>query len=154
MYSQESVYHLLARVSHKNLIYGFSVLKEVDLHPGQVPFLVQLWKEEGLSQRALAGRLGIKPPTLNVMIGRLEKNGYIRKEHDPADQRRSLIYFTEEGREVCVKVKKTVDELQDVVMETFSEEERKELCRLLNKFADCLDEQIEQRKERKEEKND
>lgn len=150
MYSRGGIYHLLAKVSHKNFLYGFSMLKEENLHPGQMPLLVLLWKEEGLSQRELAKRLDIKPSTLNVMIGRLEKNGYIRKEHDAADQRRSLIYFTEEGRRVCEKMKEKFSEFKDIVLESFSEEEKEELCRLLQKFCDCLDEQMKQLELRKD----
>ena len=150
MYSRGGIYHLMAKVSHKNFLYGFSILKKENLHPGQMPLLARLWKEEGLSQRELAKRLDIKPSTLNVMIGRLEKNGYIRKEHDPNDQRRSLIYFTEEGRTVCGKMKKKFSEFRDVIMDNFSEEEKEELCRLLQKFCDCLDEQMKQSELRKD----
>lgn len=150
MYSRGGIYHLLAKVSHKNFLYGYSMLKEENFHPGQMPLLVLLWKEEGLSQRELAKRLEIKPSTLNVMIGRLEKNGYIRKEHDAADQRRSLIYFTEEGRRVFEKMKEKFSEFKDVVLDAFSEEEKEELCRLLQKFCDCLDEQMKQLESRKD----
>lgn len=43
----------------------------------------------------------VKPSTLNVMIGRMEKNGYIEKKQDEKDSRKSRIYFTEKGRSIC-----------------------------------------------------
>lgn len=144
MYRKGGIYHLLGKVSHKNFQYGYSLLKEENLHPGQLPLLILLWKKEGLSQRELACKMGIKPSTLNVMIRRLEKNGFIRKEHDPKDQRKSLIYFTEEGKETFRGLKERTDCLQMQILDAFSEEEKKEFCRLLTKFCDCLDEQIQE----------
>ena len=138
------IYHLLGKVGHKNFQYGYSLLKEENLHPGQLPLLILLWKEEGLSQRELAHKMGIKPSTLNVTIGRLEKNGFIRKENDPKDQRKSLIYFTEEGKRTFRVLKKRMDCLQMQILDAFSEEEKIEFCRLLTKFCDCLDEQMQE----------
>ena len=37
MYSRGGIYHLMAKVSHKNFLYGFSILKKENLHPGQMP---------------------------------------------------------------------------------------------------------------------
>lgn len=144
MYRKGGIYHLLGKVSHKNFQYGYSLLKEENLHPGQLPLLILLWKKEGLSQRELACKMGIKPSTLNVMIRRFEKNGFIRKEHDPKDQRKSLIYFTEEGKETFRGLKERTDCLQMQILDAFSEEEKKEFCRLLTKFCDCLDEQMQE----------
>ena len=49
----------------------------------------------------------VKPSTLNVMIGRMEKNGYIEKKQDEKDSRKSRIYFTEKGRSICDDTRKT-----------------------------------------------
>ena len=108
-----------------------------------MPLLITLFKKEGLSQRELASRLGIKPPTMNVMIGRLEKNGFIVKKQDPEDQRRSLIYFTKNGRDICQNAMERSHSVAEEVMKDFTEEEQTEFIRLLHKFSDCLDHQIE-----------
>lgn len=151
MNKAESIYHLIGRVNHKNAEYGFLLLKEENLHPGQMPLLVHLWKQEGCTQKELADRMEIKPPTLNVMIGRMEKNGLIEKRKDEKDSRKSRIYFTEKGRKICKECKDRFGKIQKQVQDYFTEEEQEELKRLLNKFCDCLDEQIELQKQRKEE---
>lgn len=153
MYGREGIYYLLGRVNHKSAAYGYALLKEKNLYPGQMPLLVTLWREEGLSQRELADRLGVKPPTLNVMIGRMEKNGLILKKQDPKDSRRSRIYFTEEGRVICEKARERFADVQESIMNYFTEEEQKQLYDLLNKFCDCLDEQIGLLNEGKEKGN-
>lgn len=141
MYSQDSIFYYLGKINHKNFAYGFALMKEENLHPGQMPLLVALHKEEGLTQRELASRLDIKPSTLNVMIGRLEKNGMIRKKQDSMDQRRSLIYLTQEGKCAFEKVKEKARSMQKEVMEAFTEEEQKEFIRMMKKLCDCFDKQ-------------
>lgn len=143
MYTEGGVYHLLGEINHKNFAYAFTFFKEAKIHPGQMPLLITLFKEEGLSQRELASRLGIKPPTMNVMIGRLEKNGCIVKKQDPEDQRRSLIYFTKNGRDICQNAMERAHAVAEEVMKDFTEEEQTEFIRLLHKLSDCLDHQIE-----------
>lgn len=54
-----------------------------------------------LYTKELAEKMQVKPSTLNVMIGRMEKNGYIEKKQDEKDSRKSRIYFTEKGRSIC-----------------------------------------------------
>jgi DNA-binding MarR family transcriptional regulator len=153
MYNPNSIYQILGKIHHKSLVFGFGLLKEKNLHPGQMPLLGNLWKEEGQSQRALASKLGIKPSTINVMIGRLEKNGIIYKTQDPTDQRKSLVYLTEEGKNLQEDIKQKMDEVRDEVMKSFTEEEKNELVRLLNKFDTCLNEQLERQQLRKDGKD-
>lgn len=83
----------------------------------------------------------------------MEKNGLILKKQDPKDSRRSRIYFTEEGRVICEKARERFADVQESIMNYFTEEEQKQLYDLLNKFCDCLDEQIGLLNERKEKGN-
>lgn len=141
MYSKDGIFHLMGKINHKNFVYGFALMKEENIHPGQMPLLVSLKKEEGLTQRELASRLDIKPSTLNVMIGRLENNGMLIKKHDPKDHRRSLIYLTQEGKNAFETVKEKAFAIKEEIMDSFTDEEQKEFIRLLNKFYDCLEKQ-------------
>ena len=150
MNKEEGIYHLIKWVNHKNVEYGFLLLKEENLHPKQVPLLVNLWKQEGCTQKELADSMEIKPPTLNVMIGRMEKNGLIERRKDEKDSRKSRIYFTDKGRNICEEYKDRFGEIQKQVQDYFTEEEQEEMKRLLNKFCDCLDEQINLLKQGKE----
>ena len=97
----EGIYSLIGKVNHKSVIYGFELLKEENIHPRQMPLIIHLKKCEGCTQKELAEKMQVKPSTLNVMIGRMEKNGYIEKKQDEKDSRKSRIYFTEKGRSIC-----------------------------------------------------
>ena len=75
----EGIYSLIGKVNHKSVIYGFELLKEENIHPRQMPLIIHLKKCEGCTQKELAEKMQVKPSTLNVMIGRMEKNGYIER---------------------------------------------------------------------------
>ena len=150
----EGIYSLIGKVNHKSAIYGFELLKEENIHPRQMPLIIHLKKCEGCTQKELAEKMQVKPSTLNVMIGRMEKNGYIEKKQDEKDSRKSRIYFTEKGRSICEDGHKKFVMIQEKLQEYFTKEEQEELKRLLNKFCDCLDEQTEILKKERNEKSD
>ena len=144
----EGIYSLIGKVNHKSAIYGFELLKEKNLHPRQMPLIIHLSKCEGCTQKELAEKMQIKPSTLNVLIGRMEK------KQDEKDSRKSRIYFTEKGKSISEDCHKRFAMIQQKLQEYFTKEEQEELDRLLNKFCDSMDEQTEilkiERKERKE----
>ena len=78
----------------------------------------------GCTQKELAEKMQVKPSTLNVMIGRMEKNGYIEKKQDEKDSRKSRIYFTEKGRSICEDGHKKFVMIQEKLQEYFTKEEQ------------------------------
>lgn len=149
----EGIYGLIGKVNHKSAIYGFELLKEKNIHPRQMPLIIHLSKKEGCTQKELADMMQIKPSTLNVMIGRMEKNGYIEKKQDEKDSRKSRIYFTEKGKNISDECYQRFLRIQKTLQEYFTKEEQEELERLLNKFCDCLDEQTEILKQERKDKS-
>ena len=149
----EGIYGLIGKVNHKSAIYGFELLKEKKIHPRQMPLIIHLSKKEGCTQKELADMMQIKPSTLNVMIGRMEKNGYIEKKQDEKDSRKSRIYFTEKGKNISDECYQRFFRIQKTLQEYFTKEEQEELERLLNKFCDCLDEQTEILKQERKDKS-
>lgn len=149
----EGIYGLIGKVNHKSAIYGFELLKEKNIHPRQMPLIIHLSKKEGCTQKELADMMQIKPSTLNVMIGRMEKNGYIEKKQDEKDSRKSRIYFTEKGKNISNDCYQRFLTIQETLQEYFTKEEQEELERLLNKFCDCLDEQTEILKQERKDKS-
>ena len=111
----EGIYSLIGKVNHKSAIYGFELLKEENIHPRQMPLIIHLKRCEGCTQKELAEKMQVKPSTLNVMIGRMEKNGYIEKKQDKKDSRKSRIYFTEKGRSICEDGHKKFVMIQETV---------------------------------------
>ena len=62
--------------------------------------LAYLWRHPGASLSDLAGHLGITRPTASTMIDRLVQSGYVDREADPAERRRSVLTLTPAGTEL------------------------------------------------------
>ncbi len=95
---------LFMQASHAYFQKSFQQLNNIGLHPGQPPMLWHIFEEEGLSQKELARRLQVRPPTVNVSLQRMERADYICRRQDEKDQRVSRIYLTEKGRQLASRI--------------------------------------------------
>ena len=80
---------MFMRIDRRFMAKCFGQMQELGIYPGQIPVLGLLSYQDGLSQREIAERLHIKPPTVNVTVQRLEKAGFLYREADEKDQRLS-----------------------------------------------------------------
>ncbi|KSV82356.1 MarR family transcriptional regulator [Ensifer sp. ENS08] len=68
--------------------------------PGQFPILLELWAEEGLTQKQLLDRLDIEQATMANTLSRMERDGLILRRKHPQDKRSQQIYLTEKAKEM------------------------------------------------------
>lgn len=61
-------------------------------------FLRVLWEEESLTQRELAGRIGMQEPTAVIALRGMEEAGWITRERNAQDRRKVHISLTDQGR--------------------------------------------------------
>lgn len=135
----DSIQELFMRASHSYFQKSFQQLTSIGLRPGQPPMLWHLSQEDGLSQRELARRMRVKPPTVNVSLQRMEKSEYIFRCQDTKDQRVTRIFLTEKGRELVEQIGEIMKENEIRITRNFTEAE---LC-LLNRFLKQLIQNIE-----------
>ena len=144
---KDSVQGCLFGVSHKFFRYNFDRVSKLDIHPGQIPLLHLLGTQEGLSQKEIARKLGIKPPTVNVSIQRMEKGGYVYRQTDLKDQRVTRIYLTDKGKEIEEKIVAMMAESEEIIIRGFSESEICLVKRMLRHMADNLDQAFQNDKD-------
>lgn len=92
----------------------------------------------GLSQKELADKLGITPPSITVMIKKLEAENYIIRKQDEKDQRVTRIYITAKGEEIAACMGKILDKLSKEAFANMSEEEVMILRKLLLQMSQNL----------------
>ena len=64
---------------------------------GQWKVMVMLVRQNGLTQKEIADRLGLEGPTLIPVIDKMEKDGLVIRKVDLADRRNNRIYRTEKA---------------------------------------------------------
>src|SRR3546814_16116800 len=67
---------------------------------GQWRFLRQLWREDGITQRELSERVGMREPTTVVALKGLEKAGFITRKKTAEDRRKTFIHLTPHAKEL------------------------------------------------------
>ena len=90
--------------------------------------------ENGLKQRDIAERLGIRAPALTEQIDRLEEERYLERCTNPDDRRSTLVKLTEKGRARAYEVSDERQERAAAFTAGLSEEEKDTLIALLDKL--------------------
>lgn len=82
-----------------------ALLAPLGLHPGQEALLLELVRTGPRIQAQLSDALGCEPPSITLMVGKLEASGYIRRSPAPSDGRASIVELTDSGKALATRVK-------------------------------------------------
>lgn len=125
------VYMILRQLVHLSKYQALKRMEEFDLKPSQAGILFALSCSGKLSQRELAEKIGITPPSMTVALRKMEDLGYIMKEPDEKDQRIIRIMITEKGSGCVGKIKEVIEKMEILLYENISREEQMLFRRLL-----------------------
>jgi DNA-binding MarR family transcriptional regulator len=126
--------HQIRRAHQLSVALFMEETASFDVTPVQFAILNALMDDPGEDQVTLAGRVAFDAATSGSVIGRLEAKGWVRREADPADKRRKLLWVTPEGQDVALQMKRAVGRVQTRLLGPLSAAERKQLGALLGKL--------------------
>jgi MarR family transcriptional regulator, organic hydroperoxide resistance regulator len=87
------------RATHRALQrYLQLMIGPYDIASGSWYFLRVLWAEDGLTQRELADRIGIREPTALIAIKDMESRGLVKRSRSRADRRKIHVWLTPKGK--------------------------------------------------------
>ncbi|MGN7948689.1 MarR family winged helix-turn-helix transcriptional regulator [Microbacterium sp. 22215] len=89
-----------------------------------------------LSVSDLGAAIGVDQPRASRLVQQGVAHGFVRREADPDDARRTRIALTDEGRKVARGMRGERREALGKALAAFTDEEREQLAALLNKLAD------------------
>lgn len=72
--------------------------RKLGFAPGQFPLLLELWGEEGLTQKQLLDRLDVEQATLANTLARMDRDGLITRQRNSQDRRSIQIFLTDKAR--------------------------------------------------------
>jgi len=108
-------------------------------HDSSVPtwlVLKHVGNEDGLSQRELAGRIGIEGPTLVRHLDRMEAEGLVARRRDDHDRRIVRISLTTNGRRRHAHLIEVVSKLDAQLRALLTEREVQVLERALRRIRE------------------
>ena len=115
-----------------------------DVTPAQTHVLLYLQQHGGrVPQHELAEFLRVKPSTVNGVLDRMEEKGLVRRSVSGSDARRRLITLTEKGAEQQALFQQSFLDVEAAMVRGFTQEERENLCALLDRVIQNLKEESE-----------
>jgi DNA-binding MarR family transcriptional regulator len=127
---------LLAQVgAHAAWKFG-ERLAELNVTPSIAGILRLLAATPGVTQQALADRLGSVPSRLVALADDLEARGLIERRENAEDRRRYALHLTEKGRSTLAAIGRIGREHQRVLLAALSADEQQMLASLLQRVAD------------------
>jgi DNA-binding MarR family transcriptional regulator len=100
---------------------------------GEFAVLAALEEHGPRSQADLGRLLGLDRNEVSGIVTRLEDNGGIDRQPDPADRRRNVVTLTAEGERRLAQIQRYADAAQDELLAGLDPAERRQLIALLAK---------------------
>ena len=127
--------HLIRRAHQLAVALFMEETAAYDVTPVQFAILNALIDIPGEDQVPLAARVAFDAATSGSVIGRLEAKGWIRREVDPMDKRRKLLWVTAEGEQAVAQMKPGVAQVQQRLLAPLNTAERAALVDLLERLV-------------------
>ncbi len=109
----------------------------VDPSCGQGRILAMLKLKDGISTKDLSLVLGIRVSSLNEMLAKLEKGGYVERRPSEEDKRVMLVMLTQKGRDAD-----QVETAPSGVFSCLTDEEQEQMGAYLDRLIDALEESM------------
>lgn len=93
---------------------------------------------DGIHQLDLVRKTHLRPPTVSVILKRMEVEGLVQRRSDPADMRSICVYLTDKGRALDAENIGHIKEVDAIALDGLSADEIDELMRLLPRIRDNL----------------
>ncbi|HEY0218563.1 MAG TPA: MarR family transcriptional regulator [Afipia sp.] len=89
--------HYFSRIARGLARVGDARLRDLGFATAQLPVLAALKDGAKMSQAELARWAKVEQPTMAQMLARMERDGIIRREPDPADRRGSFVSLSKKA---------------------------------------------------------
>lgn len=115
-------------------------LIEYDLTTSQsrVLFFIYFREKDKTSMKDIEEHLKVTHPTVIGIVKRLEEKGFVTTASDPEDRRVKLVTITQKTTKMIKKLDQGRRKMDEKLLKGFTEQETKELRRMLSMIEDNL----------------
>lgn len=134
----KSVGYVVNHLSRAMTLALNDAIKDLGVSPGQVPVLMCLWEQDGLTQRELYERVSIEQATMSNTLKRMERDGLVRRKPDPNDRRASRILLTAKAKKLQAPVSDAIKAVNKQALGKLKKKDKKCLMDLMGTMIDNL----------------
>lgn len=107
--------------------------------PGQFAALLALYEQDGISQQELSELVRIEQPTMAATLKRMERDGLVSRDADPADRRRQIIVLTPHARRLEPELVAAAREINATAVRGLDDAEAAQLLALIRRVIAALE---------------
>lgn len=137
---REHIGRYISQIHRKTNSFITREVSKFGIGSGQIMFLMQLYKKDGISQEELSENLSIDKGTTCRAIKKLEEEGFLIRVKDENDKRAYKLYLTQKSKDIKVKIENILDKCEENISDDLLEEEVEVLLNLLKKI--CINQNI------------
>lgn len=115
-----------------------ALLSEVGLFPGQEFLLMELGTRGPMIQAKIAEAIWCEPPSVTLMVRKLESAGYVARRASTIDRRATVVELTDAGRELIQRLHELWATLAGDATEGMSQDSIATATRLTAQLAENL----------------
>ena len=135
----------LHKASRQITMYLEDQTRELGVSPLEGHVLTYLRKYAPAPVGELVRVFGVKQSTFTSLLDRLERDGLVRREPNPADRRSFLIHITERGRELTARLNRLLENLEDDIRARLRRAEAKGFHAVMAAVEDVTRVQVRER---------
>ncbi|NIX75790.1 MarR family winged helix-turn-helix transcriptional regulator [Microvirga terricola] len=113
-------------------------IQPLGLTTGQFPILLELWREDGLTQKDLVARLDLEQATVANTLTRMERDGLILRKPNPEDGRSQRIHLTRTARALEAPATKAAQIVNDIALKSLTSDKRAMFLDLIGQVIGAL----------------
>jgi len=124
-------------------IYTGKIISETpwlktDLKLSQIRVFYAFRDRDTMTMRELAEKVGVKMPTMTIMVDTMVRDGFVERERDEADRRRVNVWLTEKGKKIRADFLKQRQRVARMIFSRVDAADQKELLRSLENVCAIL----------------
>jgi DNA-binding MarR family transcriptional regulator len=135
----------LHKASRQITMYLEDQTRELGVSPLEGHVLTYLRKYAPAPVGELVRVFGVKQSTFTSLLDRLERDGLVRREPNPADRRSFLIHITERGRELTARLNRLLERLENDIRARLRRTEAKGFHAVMAAVEDVTRVQVRER---------
>ncbi len=128
--------HTVRNTLQKKTKQALRRLKISPLEGFELIYVVESEENGGVSQSMISELLSVTAPAVAKMTQEMEQRGLIYRQENPEDRRSQLLFPTAEGRSTYAEFRRIVDTEEEKMLSACTEEEKRELTRILLKLIE------------------
>lgn len=113
-------------------------IRPLGLAPAQFMTLLELWAEDGLTQKQLLHKLDVEQATMANTLGRMVRDGLVTRQTDPDDRRVKTICLTDKARALQGPAIQAAMDQNNIALSPLSDEERQAFISMMGRVIAAM----------------